>query len=399
MTSARCCVYLTFAITTTYTTSLLSASDIVVDLNGGYLFGYDTPPTEPMTFSYSTNSGENHLITNGYFKGGVNGWWTDFTQYRVTVAENSTLEFGTDFPLDSNFFANDQWRFNVNGELIAANGRSIRVQRGPNNDYEDIFTISSSGALHVENGTSMWIPGGTNNGTINILQGSSVICEEATLYSNGDGIINIGRDSKYRGAIFDQTVYLASNAELEGEFPDGCTIYLPEDGPAEFSVYSSGVGWGRMIDCQIIINSVPDPANVSHFGNSDGFIFWLNSEIILLDASAKSIGEVNQILSVSSCSNCDEEVSWSTNQLVPPAPTNDRHFIMRWSKNGLYCITTPLDWCEADLNFDGVLDFFDVSVFINGYLKDSPLINLHNDMDIDFFDVSAFLNAYTNGCN
>ena len=48
--------------------------------------------------------------------------------------------------------------------------------------------------------------------------------------------------------------------------------------------------------------------------------------------------------------------------------------------------------CPSDLNNDGALDFFDVSIFVN----------TQPDFDgsgaFDFFDVSAFLNAYNAGC-
>ncbi len=54
--------------------------------------------------------------------------------------------------------------------------------------------------------------------------------------------------------------------------------------------------------------------------------------------------------------------------------------------------------CAADLNNDGVLDFFDVSMFLNAYSSMNPIADFDGNGVYDFFDVSAFLNAYTAGC-
>jgi ligand-binding sensor domain-containing protein len=48
--------------------------------------------------------------------------------------------------------------------------------------------------------------------------------------------------------------------------------------------------------------------------------------------------------------------------------------------------------CPADLTGDGVLNFFDVSAFLN------TLPDFNNDGAFNFFDVSAFLKAFTAGC-
>jgi agmatine deiminase len=54
--------------------------------------------------------------------------------------------------------------------------------------------------------------------------------------------------------------------------------------------------------------------------------------------------------------------------------------------------------CVADLTGDGVLDFFDVSAFLNAYTAMDPLADLTGDGVYDFFDVSTFLNAFNAGC-
>jgi FG-GAP repeat protein len=54
--------------------------------------------------------------------------------------------------------------------------------------------------------------------------------------------------------------------------------------------------------------------------------------------------------------------------------------------------------CQADLNNDGVLDFFDVQVFLNWYAAGDLRADLVDDGMLDFFDVQAFLNMYAAGC-
>ena len=51
----------------------------------------------------------------------------------------------------------------------------------------------------------------------------------------------------------------------------------------------------------------------------------------------------------------------------------------------------PPNWNPADLNFDGKLNFFDISAFIGFYLDGSPWANVTEDDGLNFFDVSAFL--------
>ena len=54
--------------------------------------------------------------------------------------------------------------------------------------------------------------------------------------------------------------------------------------------------------------------------------------------------------------------------------------------------------CAADLNGDGMLNFFDVSSFLTLYQDQHPQGDLNGDGSFNFFDVSAFLSAYQGGC-
>ena len=54
--------------------------------------------------------------------------------------------------------------------------------------------------------------------------------------------------------------------------------------------------------------------------------------------------------------------------------------------------------CAIDFNTDGALNFFDVAVFIQGYIDQDPLADLNNDALYNFFDVASFLVLYNKGC-
>jgi len=54
--------------------------------------------------------------------------------------------------------------------------------------------------------------------------------------------------------------------------------------------------------------------------------------------------------------------------------------------------------CIADLTGDGMLDFFDVSAFLNAFNAQDPAADFDDNGMYDFFDVSAFLNAFNAGC-
>jgi len=54
--------------------------------------------------------------------------------------------------------------------------------------------------------------------------------------------------------------------------------------------------------------------------------------------------------------------------------------------------------CPADLNLDGELNFFDVSLFVNLFSAQDLRVDFNGDGSFDAFDVSAFLGAFGAGC-
>jgi len=61
-------------------------------------------------------------------------------------------------------------------------------------------------------------------------------------------------------------------------------------------------------------------------------------------------------------------------------------------------LLTPTAGCAPDLNNDGVLNFFDISVLLNAFANQDPIADFNNDGAFNFFDISAYLNAFAAGC-
>ena len=61
--------------------------------------------------------------------------------------------------------------------------------------------------------------------------------------------------------------------------------------------------------------------------------------------------------------------------------------------------TQLIELCDADLNCDGILNFFDISAFISAYSNMDPHADFTGDGQFNFFDVSAFLAQFTSGCS
>lgn len=66
--------------------------------------------------------------------------------------------------------------------------------------------------------------------------------------------------------------------------------------------------------------------------------------------------------------------------------------------DGNFSISTITDVCSADINGDGMLDFFDISEFLTAYGNGDSVADFNGDGNYDFFDISAFLTEYGAGC-
>ncbi len=108
----------------------------------------------------------------------------------------------------------------------------------------------------------------------------------------------------------------------------------------------------------------------------------------------------------------DDGAGYPNAYLSPDVPLEDGldHIIIvssysNWapSRYGRFVVTLGeglefFNPCRADLNGDGVLNFFDVSAFLTAFNATDPSADFNNDGMFNFFDVSAFLAEFNAGC-
>ncbi len=54
--------------------------------------------------------------------------------------------------------------------------------------------------------------------------------------------------------------------------------------------------------------------------------------------------------------------------------------------------------CLVDFDGNGLLDFFDISTFLNAFIAQDPIVDFVPDGLFDFFDISSFLSQFSSGC-
>ena len=59
---------------------------------------------------------------------------------------------------------------------------------------------------------------------------------------------------------------------------------------------------------------------------------------------------------------------------------------------------SPATSCDADMNGDGNLDFFDISTFLSAFVANDPAADFTDDGLFSLLDISAFLIAFNAGC-
>ncbi len=66
---------------------------------------------------------------------------------------------------------------------------------------------------------------------------------------------------------------------------------------------------------------------------------------------------------------------------------------LRYTANHLF-----LDYCPADINGDGIVDFFDYLDFVDSFSAEDSAADFNRDSVIDFFDYLDFVDAFSAGC-
>ncbi len=247
-----------------------------------------------------------------------------------------------------------------------------------------------------------------NNGTANDAFGQKVAISE--------DIIAVSAPRHFNGGIESGSVYLfsASKASLIGEFSSGEGILFEQFGyslaidngnvavgalgGAAAYVYDAttlnrvsqlipstpgnAFGWSIDIDGnKVVVGASSDPINAPQSGSAFLFNAFTGTELAYL---VPSDGGIFEQFGASSGIH---------NDLVVVGARNDND--NGGSSGSAYVFDI---FCPADLNGDGVLDFFDIAAFLTAFTNQNPIGDFNNDGFFDFFDIAAFLAAFSAGC-
>ncbi len=69
-----------------------------------------------------------------------------------------------------------------------------------------------------------------------------------------------------------------------------------------------------------------------------------------------------------------------------------------WDRFEVYDINSVCSPCPADLNSDSMLNFLDVSLYLQSFATGSVSADLNEDGQLNFLDISAFLTTYSSNC-
>jgi hypothetical protein len=149
------------------------------------------------------------------------------------------------------------------------------------------------------------------------------------------------------------------------------------------------------------IIDVSDPTSPALLGELDGV---LPSDIAVFGDIAIAGGRLtNMILDVSVFSNPTKIVSFPTTFSFATFLDMDTALLMRGNGVRVFDISGELGgdcppYCQVDMNADGELNFFDVSLFLQAYIARDPVADFTGTGSVDFHDISAFLVFYQAGC-
>jgi hypothetical protein len=397
ISNALCASAMAFTICVSQATA---GDEVVIDLMGGYLFDMDHLP-DPNTpfpqFFYTVNLDEQVTLTNGMMIDPRTLLGDDLC---VTLIVEGELNFGQQFPTDTNFMSCfGDWIFNINGTLNIRNEDPIVFRN--QSCYSVQINIPTQGALVVQTGANVTLAACELEGSINVESGASLqLPFEESLYCNAIGSITVEDNAYFDGSISDGQILIGDGSTIVLYGTINTHFSMPS-GPSQINLKNYGDA-GALNNCVIeFLCLPPNPKlvptfNLSSLSGGRGEPFF-NCDFVLNSIKNTQIGDSSKLLHLEDYLQWDSKI-WQFNTLYAPPPTLEYQYQLRWGNSGLYVLTAPAQWCEADLNFDGVLNFFDVSAFISHFTQESVWANMNGDLRFDFFDISAFINAFTEGC-
>ncbi len=273
------------------------------------------------------------------------------------------------------------------GFLSTINGADVSVDSASVLDG-----VNFSGLLNIPNGSTLGITFGTlNNGLIVVnetanISGTQLRWDEEMILG-GTGTIRLtapGARARLAPGVGVTQGGIGSEQRLEGV--GQIAIDLINDG-----TIAPGLSIGTMTATQPIFFS-----GVSNFeaevngstsdllDNSSTIELHGNLDIQFVDGFNPAGFWVRTVMEASDITGKFDSVS------APAAPSG---LVTRVVNTGTELLIGQT--CQADLNLDGGLNFFDVSQFLSDFAAENEEADLNNDGSFNFFDVSVFLSNFS----
>jgi hypothetical protein len=289
--------------------------------------------------------------------------------------------------------ANTRIDFNT----VTINGGSLNAINGGRIDVADgtLNSVALNAPVNIFNARTLRVAGGTtNDGTIvvNNTAGASatnfVFNDDSELGGTGTIVLNsFGARSRLILGSGATMATLGENQRLEGI--GNIDAPLTHNGTT-----APGFSVGTMFANQPVTYTTSSVFEAEVNGSASDLLDSASTielkghlQVTYIDGFAPTGFWARKIMEGTAITEKFNSVS------IPPAPPG---FVARVYNDGNNLFVGHT--CPSDTNLDGVLNFFDVSVFLNNYNNGDLAADLNGDGVLNFFDVSTFLNSYNMGC-
>ena len=372
-----------------------------------------------VTMMSAGDSGNAQLFTDGVFLGTIGASQTVQGSGQVdgrsggTIINNGTIN-GNDslfaLELRGNHAGTGEYRSN-DGMLALIGGVSLDG---------GTFESSGTGIIEKTNNGIATLSNITNNGEMGVRGQGGIIDLPTNLTNNGNITLNTD------GAIFNAHIRFVSDSSIDGTG----TINMLTAGSAgdaqiiadtgfigTFGAGQSVSGDGLLVG-EINMDGSMDPGGILRRFDIDTMHLSATSGMVA-DLGGLLGGEFDRLLLGGADSiNLDGTITvnldagyvpvfgdvWDiidggtiTGQFatenMPVAPIGQIYRVIYESDRVFVTLT-----CDADLNGDNVLNFFDISKFLNFYNAEDARADINGDGVFNFFDISLFLNIFNTVC-
>lgn len=276
------------------------------------------------------------------------------------------------------------------GTLDALVGGSTTVSAG--STYEDLDHLSPT---NINTGVTLEIVGTvTNHSVININPANGGFATALTTSSpatiDGIGQVVLG-GSTSRSQITGEGLTLGANQTLSGIGQVNAPLTLDGTIAPGFSVgeidASAPITLSDTSTYQVEISgpTIHDTIDSSSTFHADGVL-----NVSLIDGFVPTTSFVATIVTA------DAGVTGTFDTLfAPPPPADPRlSYKIGYFDNEIRIGAV----CDSDIDFNGEIDFFDISSFLSLFTMQDPAADYNQDGEYDFFDISLFLSSFAAGC-